>query len=135
MAEFLVRVVDKVNSDIYLDSKCLKAGDVVVVCPDGWAWGKEELTNPDWRIVAIPAVSVTQAQAFLAPELDTDPTRPSRLLRRRAFRIDLTLLPAAWQAWIADATRAQPIKTFSGRVAQVLALKAAKVRLVDPNAL
>jgi hypothetical protein len=47
----------------------------------------------------------------------------------------LTLLPAAWQAWIADASRAQPIKTFSGSVAQVLALKAAKVRLVDPNAL
>lgn len=135
MAEFLVRVVDKVNSDIYLDSKCLKAGDVVVVCPDGWLWSSEELTNPDWRIVAIPSVTVIQAQAFLAPELDTDPTRPSRLLRRRAFRIDLTLLPAAWQAWIADASRTQSIKTFSGSVAQVLALKAAKVRLVDPNAL
>jgi hypothetical protein len=135
MAEFLVRVVDKVNSDIYLDSKCLKAGDVVVVCPDGWGWGAEELINPDWRIVAIPAISVTQAQAFLGTELDIDPTKPSRMLRRRAFKIDLSLLPVAWQTWITDNTRTAPIKTFSGAVAQVLALKAAKTPLVDPNVL
>jgi hypothetical protein len=28
-----------------------KAGDVVVACPDGHEWGREELANPEWRVV------------------------------------------------------------------------------------
>ena len=135
MAEFLVRVIDKINQDIYVDCGCLKAGDVVAICPDGWGWGNDELTSPAWRIVAIPAVAVVQAQAFLATEPAIDPNNPSKMLRRRGFRIDYSLLPAAWQTWIADSTRAVPIKSYGGKVTQALALKVAKTPLVDPNVL
>lgn len=133
MAELLVRVVDKVNDDPYLDVQCTKRGDVIVVQPDGWVWGAEELKNPDWRIVQAPNISVSAATAFLGPELDTDPQRPSRVLQRRAFKLDLSLLPAKWTAWLADDSRTQAKRLFSGTGAQVLALKVAKPALADPN--
>lgn len=89
MAELLVRVVDKVNPDFYANTKCLKRGDVIAVCEDGWGWGVEELANPDWRILKIPDMTVAEASVFLAPERNRDPGQPSRTLQRRAFAIDL----------------------------------------------
>jgi hypothetical protein len=133
MAEFLVRVTDKVNADPYLDCQCTKRGDVIVVQEDGWAWGSGELTNPHWRIVQAPNITVSAATAFLGPELAIDPQNPSKMLQRRGFKLDLTLLPAQWAGWVADDTRAQPTKLFNGTGAQVLALKAKKPVLVDPN--
>ncbi len=134
MCELLVRVVDKTNIDSpYLDAKCLKRGDVVVVAENGWAWSVEELRNPDWRIVKIPNFSVLAAAAFLGLELDLDPEQPSLVLRRRAFALNLAGLPANWAAWVADSTRVAPTRTLNVTEAQALALKLAKVRLVDPN--
>lgn len=88
MCEMLVRVVDKVGDNPVLDAKCTKRGDVIAVCPDGWIWGREELKNPDWRIVKVPGVTVSEASGFLAPELSAGPVAVD-LLRRRAFRLDL----------------------------------------------
>lgn len=135
MAEFLVRVVDKINSDPYLDAKCLKRGDAVVIRPDGWAWGADELANPAWRIVQAPNISESAASAFLGAEPAVDPQNPSRVLQRRFFKMDFSLLPANWAAWVADATRAEPTKLFSGSAAQVLTLRVQKPVLVDPNIL
>lgn len=93
MSEWLVRIRDKALDrgfeDKLLDSKCLGRGDVVVVCEDGWAWSKEERANPDWRILKMPNVSVSTAQAFLGAEYDEDPRNPSPYLRRRAFKLDV----------------------------------------------
>lgn len=93
MSEWLVRIRDKTLDrgfeDKLLDSKCLGRGDVVVVCEDGWAWSKEERSNPDWRIIKMPNVSVSTAQAFLGAEYDEDPRNPSPYLRRRAFKLDV----------------------------------------------
>ncbi len=90
MAELLVRVVDKVNRDsIYLDVACTKRGDVIAICVDGWQWGKEELANPDWRIVRLPGVDPEDLSGLLAPERDVDPKNPSKTLQRRAFKLDL----------------------------------------------
>ena len=133
MAELLCRVVDKIGSNSYLDSKCTKRGDIIVVQENGWAWGSEELSNPHWRIVQAPNISVSAATAFLGPELPVDPLNPSLVLQRRGFKLDIALLPAAWAAWVADNSRAQPTKLFSGTAAQVLALKVQKAALVDPN--
>lgn len=98
MAELLVRVIDKINDDPVLNTKCMKRGDVVVVCPDGWGWSKEELTNPFWRIIKMPNLSMEEANRFLAPELDTDPNQPSKTLQRRAFKLDFNILPLTVKA-------------------------------------
>lgn len=93
MSELLVRVVDKINEDPLLNSKCTKRGDVIVVCPDGWEWSVEERSNPNWRIIKMPDMNMDEASRLLAPELDTDPNQPSRVLQRRAFKINFILFP------------------------------------------
>lgn len=89
MCELLIRVADKMNDDPFKDAKCTKRGDVIHVAPDGWPWGNEEKTLPFYRIVRLPGVPLEEAQALLGPELDDDPRNPSRVLQRRAFRLDL----------------------------------------------
>lgn len=94
MCELLVRVFDKTNSDCpYLDAQCHKRGDVIAVNEDGHLWGKEELANPDWRIIKVPGVRRSDATGFLARELDDDPSKPSRVLQARAFSYDLSARP------------------------------------------
>ena len=91
MAELLVRVIDKVNEDPEKDVGCLKRGDVVVVCPDGWGWSEKERKNSDWRILRVP-YTVGECQDLLTPQDDGksefDPTK-SKTLLRRAAKIDL----------------------------------------------
>lgn len=84
--ELLVRVKDKIGSDVYHDVKLTKRGHVIVVKPDGHDWGARELDNPDWRIIRIPGISEAEATAMLAeePGLDTN-----RMKQRRAFKLDL----------------------------------------------
>lgn len=110
MAELLVRVVDKVNEDFYLNCQCTKRGDVIVAVPDGWLWGKEELRDPQYRIIVMPGLSLGDAQSMTAPEFDKDPNTPSKTLKRRAFRLDLDALATtkAIADYLADASRTQP---------------------------
>lgn len=110
MAELLIRVTDKINSDFYLNTKCTKRGDVIVARPDGWNWGKDELSLPFWRIVKIPAMDLATAESFLAPEVDADPKQPSKTLQRRVVKFDLdnVNLPDAFKQCIADDKRAVP---------------------------
>lgn len=134
MAELLVRVRDKINSDFYLNCQCTKRGDVIVVQADGWAWGKEELSNPDWRIIKIPSITVSEALAYTAPELDVDLKNPSKTLQRRAFRIDIdnVAIPAGIKAYLLDNTRATSSMTLGISVAAIRALKTAKAPVQDP---
>lgn len=134
MAELLVRVVDKINDDPYLNAQCTKRGDVIVVMPDGWGWGKQELTNPEWRIVKLPGVSVSEASTFLGPEFDTDPLNPSRMLQRRAFRLDVDALPDP-KGQMADHKRKNPLHKVNLTGGQLIALKHKKPALADPNVL
>lgn len=134
MAELLVRVVDKTNADPYLDAKCLKRGDVVVVMPDGHGWGKQELINPDWRIVKLPGIPVSQATHFLGPELPEDPLNPSLMLQRRAFKLDVDALPDP-KGQMADRKRRNPLHKVNLTVAELAALKVRKPSLPDPNVL
>lgn len=136
MCEVLLRVADKVNAtDPYADAKCLKRGDIVVVCVDDWPWGSDELAHPFWRVLKLPNISVQQVETFLGPEYDDDPANPSRVLRRRAFMVDLgsATIPAGLRAWLLDDTRAAPTRTANFTATQFLALKKGKTRLPDPN--
>ena len=77
MAEALIRVVDRSGAPI--DSK---AGDVISVCPDGWAWSSAERTNPAWRIVSVIGILQSTVDALLAPDVNAV---TSQMTRRRAW--------------------------------------------------
>lgn len=88
MTEILIRVRDKVSDDFYLNCQCTKRGDVIAVCPDGWGWGTEELSNPDYRIIKTD-LAEEEALLFLADEKDIDSSQPSKTLQKRRFKVDL----------------------------------------------
>lgn len=96
MAELLVRVVDKVNVEsIYLDCGCTKRGDVIVVRPDGWAWGRCELNDPQYVVVRVPDMSLTEAEALTTPDPGFGMRGASPTLHKRAFKWDLDQVVAA----------------------------------------
>lgn len=87
MAELLVRTQSNVSADSVDDLKCWKRGMVIVAMPDGWAWGKEELSNPLFLIVKVPDMTLAAASAFLGNLIQagrTDTVNPMR-----AFKLDL----------------------------------------------
>jgi hypothetical protein len=104
MCELLVRVVDKINDDPYLDAQCSKRGDVIVVVEDGHAWGREEIANPDWTIIKVPGVAAKDATGFVARELNYS-EQPNYMLQKRAFAFDLTQRPTDLQSLLAAKVR------------------------------
>ena len=134
MAELLVRVIDKVNEDFYLNLKCTKRGDVIVACPDGWAWGKEEVRDPNYRIFQIPDMTLSEALALCSPEIDINPETPSRTLQRRMAKLDLdnASLPTAIKDFLADGSRRVAALTVPLAIAEVRALKVVKPTVADP---
>ncbi len=132
MAELLVRVVDKINhDDPYLDAKCLKAGDVVVVCPDGWVWGREELANPEWRIVRVPGLTVEQCAGFLSEEPETDPTNPNPMRQRRGFRLEIE--HGRFDQVRIETRKQRRMHRLNLSLGELMAHKVAKPKLDDPN--
>jgi hypothetical protein len=110
MAEFLIRVHDKVNAeDPVKNRRCSKRADVIVACPDGHPWSEFERTLPYWRIVKVPGMPMDEAEAFTASEPGARRSDPE--LRSRAFRFDLDALSN--QAWLADDSRKVPAITLN----------------------
>lgn len=67
MAEALVRIRNKrVTADTELHRASLR-GDVVVVMPDGHAWGSGETSNPEWRILRFPGLPAEALAEYTAP--------------------------------------------------------------------
>lgn len=138
MAELLVRVVDKTNPDDPM--KCAtftKRGDVIVVQPDGWVWGKEELENPHWRILKIPGMSISEARAFLGEEMPTE--RPllfvrQPMLQARQFKIDLDhpKLPKKLKDYIEDHTRSESHHHIDHSEININDFKVKKPKLENP---
>lgn len=87
MAELLVRTQDNVVEDPVRDIKSWKRGMVITVQEDGWAWGKEELTNPLFLVVKIPGMSVVKGSVYLGNLID--PARVDDRNPLRSFRLDL----------------------------------------------
>ena len=54
MAELLIKACDAIHQNEVKDLRgCYKKGYVVVIKPDGWKWGKEELNKEKFYIVRV----------------------------------------------------------------------------------
>lgn len=90
-------------------------GDVVIVKPDGWNWGIEELSDR----FAVLHVSDRNVQ-FLrkyetlemdpASEPDPDTGEPTGILRRRAFQLDIDGLPASIKSGLVGNARRASVR-------------------------
>jgi hypothetical protein len=102
IAEFCIRIVDKVDSEKYPDQhrQLTHAGDVIEIQPKGFCWGSLDLASPDHVIVAIEVESVEKARLdyMASEEFDKD---KNPLPLRRKVKIDLAQLPAKAKAAIA----------------------------------
>lgn len=120
MAELLVRYNDKTNaSSEELDAMCSKKFDVVVIVPNGWVWSSEELSNPDWRILALPNIS----EEFLAPLVDggDEASGSGFLSTRRKRRLNMInqAVPKVVRHWWNDTSRSEPIYTINATFAAI----------------
>jgi hypothetical protein len=69
MAEALVRIRNKrITADTALHRASLR-GDVVVVMPDGHAWGSGETSHPEWRIFRFPGLPIEALAEYMVPLL------------------------------------------------------------------
>lgn len=134
MCELLVRVVDKINNeDKYLDAKLLKRGDVVCIVEDNHDWSEAERTSPEWRILKFPKLSVDDMQSFIMPQPEKDPTNPSRLLQRRAIKIDLDNPLFGIQPRFTQLTRVVDTTLGDVSLKEISALKEIKPYLIDDD--
>ena len=83
MAELLIKMVDAWGDD---KSRSMK-GDIIVVRPDGWKWGREECP-PRFVVVKLKGVKEADVKHYEQPLMDTkDPEKPV-MLKRRKYAID-----------------------------------------------
>jgi hypothetical protein len=132
--ELLVRIVDKPQSgDVYLDAGRTVAGDVIAFAPDGHIWGREEVRNPDWRIIRVPGMQRVEAEATIGTELP-EAFAPNRLLRKRQFALDIEQLDIMEGGTILAERSATP-KSVDAVVspANFRACRSLKPKLTDPR--
>jgi hypothetical protein len=115
MCEILLRIVDRHGDDFYHDCKVPKAGEVDVVVPDGWPWGRLEIDDPTKErvIVSLPGVSVAEAQLLvLHQEADPNGVATEKTLSIKAHKLDLTgltLLPWTVLNWTPEQLKERTI--------------------------
>lgn len=93
MCELLIRTKDKgSDKDAAKDALISKRGHVIAVCPDGWGWTKAEQDNPEWAIVKMPGVAVSDYAALVAPVVKQPLLQGDApmVTARRAFSLDLS---------------------------------------------
>ena len=109
MAELLVRAkphwkdsftqkeVDKLSEGELQSYKARsQIGDIIVVKPDGWKWGKEECL-PNFIVIKVPYLEYKDAKKYEESLVDeTDPEKPT-LLKHRKHQIPLTVVENAKQ--------------------------------------
>lgn len=66
-------------------------GDVIVIKPDGWKWGKEECL-PNFLIVKMPGVDVKEVEYLISSLFDVSVPDKPRLMKRRRYRIPDTFV-------------------------------------------
>ena len=88
MCELLVRVVDKINpTSPELNAQCMKRGDVVSVCPDGWAWSAKEQAGDPWYILKFPGDPSEDALPYFEGPAG-DPPDPMAPIRTNFFNLN-----------------------------------------------
>lgn len=124
--EILLRVVDKINLDDPIkNNQCTKRGDVIVVVPDGHNWGKEELSNPDWRIIKAPNLTEAATYDFTHADLDINGNEIKR--RKHTFDFDNPILSPQILTYLADSQRTNPFYYTEASIENILSLKKLKV--------
>ena len=69
----------------------IQLGDIVVVKPDGWTWGREECL-PNYLVVKLPQLTVEQVEHFTQSLLGGPNAEGERqILRKRKYQI-----PSQW---------------------------------------
>ena len=98
MAEILIKAMDAINSDPVKNlAGCYKKGDIVVIMPDNWTWGKEE-TLPKFVILKIPGVVIDEK--YILPRYSgIDPISENPICIKRR---DYTLLESLVDQAIAN---------------------------------
>lgn len=139
MAELLFQVIDKTNlSNVWLDVKLHKRGDVLDVRPDGWGWSNIERSNPAWRILCWRQLSEEDAHQFLQPEMPKEPPVPGApadpMLQARRYYLNLddARLPELMKSWILDDSRADPTFNVPDSITVAL-LRLSRAQRVDPT--
>ena len=71
-----------------------KKGDIIVVRPDGWKWGKEECL-PNYIVVKIPDIKYDDAKVYEQPlyktktvTIDSKSVEQEVLVKKRKYNID-----------------------------------------------
>jgi len=91
MAELLIKASDTTNPNPVKDLRgCYKKGDVVVVKPDGWKWGKEELKKEKFYILRVPNKAIEETQYLTQPDEITIGTRYVAEAPEIGVRVDAT---------------------------------------------
>ena len=128
-ADVLFWASDKESSgDAELDALAYKRGDVITIQASPWAWSARELSRPEWRIVRLPNVEPIDLRELILPEFEALAVENPRMrrMRRSRLRVELATLPAPLRSWLADNTRAQPVRSFNLTRADILAWIEAK---------
>jgi len=69
-------------------------GDIIVVRPDGWLWGREECL-PNYVVIKIPDLKIEDAKKYEESLQDTTDKEKSILLKVRKYQIPKTIIDNA----------------------------------------
>jgi hypothetical protein len=126
MAEMLIWMQDRQGIDIYHTAKLSQRGDVVVVKPDGWVWGVDELADP-FLLVVVPDATVADLESFLSHEMPQPGNEEDKwgdttnTLQYRGFKVDVD----SYTGGVLRSDTDVPL-------AEVMALKVQKPPIPDP---
>ena len=101
MSELLVNLIDSTHRNPAKNVRgCYKRGDVVVVMPDGWKWGKEE-RPPKFGVIRVPDLTLEYAQKYVQPRtrvIDAPDGPEEKIVTCRLYCIHLDELSRYEQA-------------------------------------
>ncbi len=71
-------------------------GDIIVVRPDNWQWGKEECL-PNFVVIKIPSLKIEDATKYEESLIDNTDPQNSVMLKHRKYQIPKTVIDNAKQ--------------------------------------
>jgi hypothetical protein len=113
MMEILVRVRDR-DGAARGDGRT-EPGDVIAVCPQGWRWGRKELSSEEWRVCLVPDGVIDATWTTRQAKRTSDPGERVRarefylrldglqMIRGDDGRVDLRQMPP--EEWMTRKTR------------------------------
>ena len=109
MAELLVRAkphwmdslsqtdVDKMSAEEKQSySSRSQIGDIIVVRPDGWQWGKEECL-PNFVVIKLPDLNIEDAKKYEESLIDATDPQNTIILKHRKYQIPKAIIDNAKQ--------------------------------------